>query len=282
MLAYLFPGQGSQTRGMGAGLFDEFPEMTKQADRILGYSIKTLCLEDPNQLLNLTQFTQPALYTVNALMYYKKIRNLTVKPDYTAGHSLGEYNALLAAEVFDFPMGLHMVKKRGELMSKISGGAMAAVIGLTRTDLQTLLKQHELASIGIANENSFLQIVISGLQDDILRAQKILEKMPGVKCILLKVSGAFHSLQMLSAQQQFAEYLDTFHFAVPSLPVLANIDTLAYHPAIIQHNLAQQITHTVQWVGTIQYLLNNADITLEEIGPGNVLTGLTHRIKTGQ
>src|SRR5205823_13876450 len=126
MLAYIFPGQGSQTRGMGGNLFDDFPELTAQADAILGYSIKKLCLEDPNQELNQTQFTQPALFVVNALTFLKKNQ----KPDYVAGHSLGEYNALFAAEVFDFATGLNLVKKRGELMSEAKNGGMAAVIGL--------------------------------------------------------------------------------------------------------------------------------------------------------
>jgi malonyl CoA-acyl carrier protein transacylase len=130
MPAYIFPGQGSQAKGMGKELFSQFPEITAKADEILGYSITTLCVEDPDQRLNQTQYTQPALYTVNALFYFNKLRQIGTPPSFVAGHSLGEYNALLAADVFDFGTGLKLVKKRGELMSQASGGAMAAVIGL--------------------------------------------------------------------------------------------------------------------------------------------------------
>src|SRR5689334_5966402 len=128
MKAFVFPGQGSQAKGMGGTLFDEFQELTEKADRILGYSIKELCLEDPRKELNRTQFTQPALYVVNAFSYFAKIRETGQKPDYVAGHSLGEFNALLAAECFDFEAGLEIVKKRGELMSEATGGGMAAIL----------------------------------------------------------------------------------------------------------------------------------------------------------
>ena len=116
MKAYMFPGQGSQAKGMGGTLFDEFSELTQQANEILGYSVKELCLDNPKRELNKTQYTQPALYVVNALSYYKKIQETGQTPDYLAGHSLGEFNALLAAECFDFATGLKLVQKRGELM----------------------------------------------------------------------------------------------------------------------------------------------------------------------
>src|SRR5437764_7507813 len=121
MTVFLFPGQGSQRRGMGNPLFDEFKEVTARADEVLGYSIKELCLQDPHQQLSQTQFTQPALYVVNALSYLKKMKETGQAPDYVAGHSLGEYSALFAAGAFDFETGLRLVKKRGELMSQAIG-----------------------------------------------------------------------------------------------------------------------------------------------------------------
>lgn len=130
MTVYLFPGQGSQMIGMGKQLFEMYSELTEMADDILDYSIRRLCLEDPYKQLNQTQYTQPALYIVSALTYLDDIQQLGQKPDYVAGHSLGEYTALFAAEVFDFDSGLKLVQKRGELMSKASGGGMAAVVGL--------------------------------------------------------------------------------------------------------------------------------------------------------
>src|ERR1700722_298171 len=131
MTTYMFPGQGSQVRGMGSTLFTEFQDYVQKADHILGYSIEKLCLEDPDNLLNKTEYTQPALFTVSALSYIKKLKETNTAPQYVIGHSLGEYNALFAAEVFDFETGLKLVQKRGALMSKASGGGMAAIVGLT-------------------------------------------------------------------------------------------------------------------------------------------------------
>src|SRR6187397_1092342 len=124
-IAYLFPGQGSQTKGMGAALFDRFSDWTAEADAVLGYSIRELCLDDPRQELGLTQFTQPALFVVNAMTFRARIEDGAAPPQYVAGHSLGEYNALLASGAFDFGTGLTLVRRRGALMGRVSGGGMA-------------------------------------------------------------------------------------------------------------------------------------------------------------
>src|SRR5687767_5078202 len=135
-IACLFPGQGSQSVGMGAGLFDRFADWTSVADRVLGYSIRELCLDDPRKELGLTAFTQPALFVVNAMTWRAREADGTPIPAFVAGHSLGEYNALLAAGVFDFETGLTMVQQRGALMGRVSGGGMAAVIGLSPDRIQ--------------------------------------------------------------------------------------------------------------------------------------------------
>jgi malonyl CoA-acyl carrier protein transacylase len=282
MLAYLFPGQGAQTRGMGAEIFSEFPELVTQADEILQYSVKKLCLDDPDGQLNLTQYTQPALYVVNALMYYKKIRETSRKPDYVCGHSLGEYNALLAANVFDFSTGLKLVKRRGELMSEAKDGGMAAIIGLGITDVERILRENGLVNITIANHNSYSQFVISGAGQDINNAETVFRQQQNVNFIPLKVSGAFHSAHMSGAQQKFASYLAQFDFSTPIIPVLSNIDAMPYHPAITSSHLAKQITHPVKWTRIIENLLKNHDIELIECGPGAILTGLLRRIKNKQ
>src|SRR5262245_31469864 len=129
-MIYVFPGQGSQVRGMGEGLFDRYPELVAQADECLGYSLRELCLRDPQRQLGLTQFTQPALYTVNVLTYMDRVARTGVRPSYVAGHSLGEYCALHAAGAFDFLTGLRLVQKRGALMSQAPKGAMAAIVEL--------------------------------------------------------------------------------------------------------------------------------------------------------
>lgn len=282
MLAFLFPGQGSQIRGMGDQLFDEFPDLVRLADEILGYSIKTLCLEDPELQLSQTQYTQPALYVVNALSYLKKIQQTQQKPDFVAGHSLGEYNALFAADVFNFATGLTLVKKRGELMSEATGGSMAAIIGLHEHVINEILQQNHLTNITIANYNSYTQFVISGPKIAIEHAQQVFKNVDAASFIPLKVSGAFHSPYMLSAQQRYTEFLSNFAFAVPTIPVIANVNTTAYHPLVTQTNLAMQITYPVKWTASIEYLLAQQNTIFEEIGPGNVLQGLIRRIKNAQ
>lgn len=279
MLAYLFPGQGSQSRGMGGSLFDEFKELVAQADAILGYSIKSLCLEDPDNLLNQTQYTQPALYVVNALSFYKKMQENKLKPDYVCGHSLGEYNALLAAEVFDFSTGLKLVKKRGELMSKVKNGSMAAILGLSVDEVEKTLLQNQLTDTVIANYNTYTQYVISGPKENIAQAQAIFTKITGTNFIPLSVSGAFHSPYMSEAENVFAEFIEQFEFKLPKLPVIANINALPYHPAVTKQNMVKQITHAVKWTSMIEYLLTHKDIILEEVGPGRVLSGLVRNIK---
>ena len=140
MLAYLFPGQGSQKKGMGLSLFEHYPELVKEADAILGYSIEDLCLNDPDDLLKQTQYTQPALYVVNALSYLERIKEDGKEPDYVAGHSLGEYDALFAAGVFDFATGLKLAKRRGELMAEARNGGMAAVIGMKENEIRKVIE----------------------------------------------------------------------------------------------------------------------------------------------
>ncbi len=277
MLTYLFPGQGSQFKGMGENLFSEFPDLIQLADDILGYSISTLCLHDPHEQLNQTQFTQPALYTVNALSYLKKMKDAPLQPDFCLGHSLGEYDALFAAGVFDFATGLRLVQKRGELMSKEKDGAMAAVIGMTIEEVENFLQENNSSSIAIANHNSNLQTVISGLKHDIDAIVLKCQKMTTIRVIPLKVSGAFHSHYMKPAQEKFIEFLHPFEFSTPSIPVLANVNAQSYHPANIKKNLTDQISTTVRWITSIQKL-NNKAMSFEEVGPGKVLSGLVNNI----
>lgn len=280
MLAYLFPGQGSQECGMGKGLFSRYPELVHQADDILGYSIEKLCLEDPNKHLNITLYTQPAIFVVNALHYLDKLDRTNLKPDYVAGHSLGEYNALWAANVFDFPTGLSLVKKRAELMHECVGGGMAAVMGLSSEKIKSTLQQHQLNNLSIANYNSYTQCVISGPSEDMTRAQPIFQKISDSVFIPLKVSGAFHSPHMSHAQEKFNSYLDNHTFHAPTMPVLANVDAKPYHPAITKNNLAAQIASPVYWLNIMSNLLLHKDITMEEVGHGKILTGLVNRIRS--
>lgn len=280
MIVYGFPGQGSQSRGMGSGIFNKFKELTTAADDILGYSIEKLCLNDEQMNLNKTQYAQPALYIVNSLCYLNKIEEEGEKPDYVLGHSLGEYNALFAADVFDFEAGLKLVKKRGELMSKAPAGGMVAIAGIEAKQIEDVLKINGLDSIDIANYNSRYQSVISGPREDIEVAKEIFKRVKGVQlCILLKTSGAFHSRYMQEAKMEFEKYLTNFEFVTPKIPVVSNVHATFYSMDDIKKNLADQITCSVRWADSIRYLMNRGDVEFEEIGYGKVLSGLFRRIK---
>ena len=275
--AYLFPGQGSQRKGMGGDLFDEFPELTKKADKILGYSIKELCLNDPEKQLNQTEYTQPALYVVNALSYKKKIK-AGEKPDFLAGHSLGEYNALQAAGVFSFESGLKLVKKRGELMSQAKNGGMAAILNSSEKQIREILKEADLTTIDIANLNASSQIVVSGLKEDINKAQPYFEKV-NTMFIPLNTSGAFHSRYMEAPAKEFGKLVKKTKFSRPKIEVIANVTGKPYETNKVAEHLIDQLFNSVRWSESITYLLDQGEIEFEELGVGDVLTKLLGYIK---
>ncbi|MEH7055935.1 ACP S-malonyltransferase [Bacillus velezensis] len=279
MLAYVFPGQGAQFKGMGRDLFDEFSELIKKADHILGYSIKDLCLSDEKERLTDTKYTQPAIYTVSALQYLKGLKEGHTRPDAVAGHSLGEYTALFAAGVFNFETGLRLVAKRGELMSEASEGGMAAVIGLDEHHIKKILQKYELGQIDIANYNTSSQIVIAGASEEIKRAASFFEKEGAKAYIVLQVGGAFHSRFMESAQREFAEFIEEFHFSELNFPVISNYTARPYKQEDIKRNLIEQITNSVKWTESIRYLMGQGVTLFEEIGPGNILTKLIQTIQ---
>lgn len=279
MKAYVFPGQGSQFKGMGQHLFGQFPDLVAVADDVLGYSIANLCLQDGEGRLNRTEYTQPALYVVNALTYYQTLQEIGISPDYTSGHSLGEFNALLAAGVFDFATGLQLVKFRGELMSKAAGGGMAAVLGLAYDKVRQVLRDHRLETIDIANINSPSQIVLSGPKDDIVAAQSVFELAGAGNYVVLNVSGAFHSRYMESAKRQFADYVRRFAFAAPHIPVISNVRARPYTAATIVENMVEQITSPVQWTDSIRYMMGRGVEDIVQIGPGSAVAKLVHAIQ---
>ena len=278
MVAYVFPGQGSQAAGMGGDLFDSYKDLVDQADKILGYSIKELCLKDPGKQLGQTQFTQPALFTVSALTYLQKVKEKGTKPDFTAGHSVGEYSALFAANVFDFETGLKLVKYRGQIMSNAKGGGMAAVIGLKAGQISKILQDNGLDSIDMANFNTETQIVISGLKQDIESAKPVFEKA-GAMFFPLNVSGAFHSRYMKEAENSFKSFIDQFEFLEPSIKVISNVKAGPYEKSNIKENLCSQINSPVKWAESVRYIMAQGVKEFEEIGPGKVLTGLIQKIQ---
>jgi malonyl CoA-acyl carrier protein transacylase len=278
MKTCLFPGQGSQAKGMGRHLFDQFPDLTAQADQVLGYSIRELCLEDPRQQLNQTLYTQPAIYVVSALAWYAHLASHG-KPDFLAGHSLGEFNALLAAEAYGFETGLRLVRRRAELMSTAADGAMAAVLNLDVADIEQILARHGLDQIDIANLNAPSQTVISGSREQIARAERLFEESQG-RFVPLNTSGAFHSRFMAPARQQFEAFLASFDFLPLAIPVIANVTAQLYQPGAVADNLARQITGTVRWHESIAWLLAaDPGQQMVELGHGEVLTNLLGKIR---
>lgn len=279
-LACMFPGQGSQTLGMGGDLFDRFSDWTAEADRILGYSIRELCLEDPRGQLGLTAFTQPALFVVNAMTWRARVEDGKPTPAALAGHSLGEYNALLAAGVFDFPTGLELVRERGALMGRVSGGGMAAVIGLAPDRIAEILAGSEAGRrLDVANYNAFDQTVIAGPQADLEAVRPDFEAA-GVRAFTtLKVSAPFHSRYMQEAMEEFAGVLARAAFASPQIPVISNVTAAPYPADAVRETLGRQIGSSVRWLDSMLFLLEGGTAEFEEVGPGNVLSKLLTRIK---
>lgn len=277
MKVYAFPGQGSQKKGMGAALFDEFPEYTSQADAILGYSIKTLCVDDPERQLAQTEFTQPALYVVGCLSYLKQKQSDADShqpvPDYLIGHSLGEFCALFAAGAFDFKTGLRLVKKRGQLMAAASGGGMAAVLNIDSIKIREVIANNQLSDIDVANYNSSAQTVIAGPKDSLAAAQPYFEAA-GARFIALNVSAAFHSRYMRAIADEFAQFLREFSYQPLTTPVIANTTARPYDANNIIKHLTEQLYCSVRWEDSVCYLMGQGNVEFTELGPGKVLTKL--------
>jgi malonyl CoA-acyl carrier protein transacylase len=279
-LVCMFPGQGSQSKGMGAALFDRFPDWTAGADAVLGYSIRELCVEDPRSELGLTTFTQPALFVVNAMTYRARAEDGQPTPSWLVGHSLGEYNALLAAGVFDFAAGLRLVQRRGVLMGQVRGGGMAAVIGLEPARIAEVLAGTDAGGrIDVANFNSFDQTVIAGPKEDLAAVEAAFTAAGARAFITLNVSAPFHSRYMRAAMDEFAAFIDGFVFAVPAVPVLSNVTARPYAAEAGHETLARQIGHSVKWLDSMLFLLDQGVSEFEEVGPGSVLTKLLAQIK---
>ena len=270
----VFPGQGSQRKGMGGDLFDRYPELCAQADGVLGYSIRELCLEDPERRLRRTECTQPALFVVNALTWLEH-RARHGAPAFLAGHSLGEYNALVASGCLDFADGLRLVKRRGALMSQVTDGGMMAVLGLDVDRVQKVLERHG-RKVDLANLNLPGQTVLSGPKADLEALISPLEAAGARKCVVLNVSGAFHSRYMKPCAEAFAETLSGVTFRAPTLPVVANVTARPYDgdPGRFGELLARQIYQPVRWWESMDFVRSQGVDELCELGPGKVLAKL--------
>lgn len=283
--AYVFPGQGSQFVGMGKDLYANYPiakDLFDRANTIMDFDLARICFEGPEEELKQTQITQPAIF-VHSMVVFELIRNVVPLPVAVAGHSLGEYSALVAAGALDFEEGLQLVKIRGSLMAqagKIQPGTMAAIIGLDGPQVDQVCKEAETAGIVCtANYNSPGQIVISG-EVGAVRAAMALAKRAGAKrAIELVVSGAFHSPLMENAAGGLLDALQSARIKKASIPVYTNVQATAVNEAEeIRDLLYQQLTHPVRWQEIIEQMTAAGMTTFVEIGPGSVLSGLIRRI----
>ena len=269
MKAFMFPGQGAQRVGMGEGLFEAFPQLVAEADAVLGYSISQLCLEGPMERLTRTQFTQPALYVVNALTYLRHVRESGERPDFVLGHSVSEYVALFAAGAVDFASGLKMVARRGALMGEASGGGMAAVIGLDADGIAAVIERNGLRDVFAANYNTPRQVVVSGKREAVVAAEPLFREAGASHYVVLPVSGAFHTPYMEAARTAFAEHVAGLTFKAPEIPVISNVTARPHEAGTLRARMIEQITAPVRWAESIRYLLAKgvtfADVT--ELGP---------------
>ncbi len=269
---WIFPGQGSQAVGMGLDLAEVGKDKFAKAEQILGWSILEKSQTDATELAK-TQFTQPCLYVISAILA-DVLKAKGVSPAAVTGHSLGEYSALYAAGVVDFATGLELVKQRSQLMSAASGGAMIALIGFDRTALETAIAQTE--NVILANDNSAEQVVISGTE---IAVKAICEQVKTKRAIPLAVSGAFHSPLMADAAAKFATILAQTIFNDAEIPVISNVEPndATTSGQVLRDRLIKQMTSPVRWREICLYLAAQGYEQAIEVGSGKVLTGLVKR-----
>jgi [acyl-carrier-protein] S-malonyltransferase len=284
-IAFLFPGQGSQTVGMGKDLAEKYPVARlafEEADEALGYKLSTVCFEGPEDQLRLTEITQPAILTVSVAAL-RVLETRIPKPSYVAGHSLGEYSAHVAAGTFDFADAVRTVRNRGKYMQEavpVGVGAMAAILGMDLAKVTEVC--HDAAQGEVcepANINSPEQIVISGNTAAVERATKLADERGAKRAKLLPVSAPFHCSLMKPAQDRLEGDLNKLTMHKPVYPVACNVDAeLVTHALRARDTLVRQVTGSVKWEQCMRLLIAQGLQTFIEVGPGKVLCGLMRQI----
>ncbi len=282
MNAYIFPGQGAQFVGMGLDLYENYPiaqELFEKANDILGFSITDVMFEGEAEDLKQTKVTQPAIFLHSVVL--RKVMGDAFKPDMVAGHSLGEFSALVANGVLTFEDGLRLVAQRALAMQKaceLKPGTMAAVLGLEDAVVEQICE--EISGIVVAaNYNCPGQLVISGEVTAIELACEKLKEAGARRALVLPVGGAFHSPLMQPAREELASAIEATTFSVPSCPIYQNVTTNAVtDPIAIKENLISQLTAPVKWTQSIQQMVEDGATLFTEVGPGKVLQGLVKKI----
>ena len=283
--AFVFPGQGAQSVGMGKDLYEQFPaarELFDRADDILGFRLSKLCFEGPEEELQQTRNAQPAI-AVTSLALLRVATELSPsllkKPAFVAGHSLGEYSALVAAGALPFDEAIRLLRTRGELMQSAgekNPGTMAAVLGLDIPDCEEVCRE---AGAEVCNVNAPGQIVIGGRREAVVRALDYAKARGAAKVIPLSVSGAFHSSLMRPAADGMVQPIATAAIRDPLIPLIANCTAAAVTEEVhVRHELVDQVCKPVQWSRTVEYLGEHGVETFVEFGPGRVLTAIIKRM----
>lgn len=284
-IAFLFPGQGSQYVGMGQKLFNEHLEVRRvfeEANRTLGFDITALCFNGPEEKLNLTQYTQPAILTTSIAIHNLLVRD-GFSPNMVAGHSLGEYSALVASGAMGFGDALSLVHKRGVYMQEALApekSLVAAILGLERKVIEEICKNaSEKGVVSVANYNSPIQIVITGEREAVELAMEMAERKGAKKIVVLPVSAPVHSPLMGDAAEKLSKDMEKVRIEDLRFPLVCNVDaTPIYKGEEARRSLIRQLTSSVLWEDSIKQMISAGISSFIEIGPRNVLTGLVKRI----
>ena len=284
-IAFIFPGQGAQYQGMGKELAEHFPEAMKvfdQANKILDMDIKNLCFKGPQEQLNITENTQPAILTT-CLAFASILKKRKITPIMTAGLSLGEYASLSVADSISLEDVLPLVKKRGKFMQEavpIGMGNMAAIMGLGKSEIEEICTiVHKYGIVEAANYNCPGQIVIAGEKKAVQKACEIAKKMGAKRATILPVSAPFHSSLLSSAGRRLKEEIKKYHFKDGNIPIISNVSaSLVQDAHTIKNNLVKQVSSSVLWEESMNKMIDEGINTFIEIGPGKALTSFARRI----